>query len=100
VRQQRIRTRTSSKRMSTSFLLLVASSSILTRMWWSEAGDGRQCYRLNQSSSTYGDVLVSSLKIRWKLDSYSDEIKGNKIPRNKDKGSVRKHYPYLWILRW
>jgi hypothetical protein len=45
-------------------------------MWWSEAGDGRQCYRLNQSSSTYGDVLVSSLKIRWKLDSYSDEIRG------------------------
>ena len=36
----RTRTKTSSMRMSTSFLLLVASSSILTRMWWSGAGDG------------------------------------------------------------
>jgi hypothetical protein len=36
----RIRTRTSSMRMSTSFLLLVASSSILIRMWWSGASDG------------------------------------------------------------
>ena len=35
-----IRTKASSMRMSTSFLLLVASSSILTRMWWSEADDG------------------------------------------------------------
>ena len=40
VRWWRIRTKTSSVRMSTLFLLLVASSSILTRMWWSGAGDG------------------------------------------------------------
>jgi hypothetical protein len=39
--EQRIRTKTLSIRMSTSFLLLVASSSILTRIWWSRAGDGR-----------------------------------------------------------
>jgi hypothetical protein len=36
----------------------------------------RQRCRLNQSRNTYGDVLVSSLMIRWKLDSYSDEIRG------------------------
>ena len=34
------KTKTSSMRMSTSFLLLVASSSIFTRMWWSRVGDG------------------------------------------------------------
>jgi hypothetical protein len=41
---------------------------------------GRQWKRqrccLNQSRSTYGDVLMSSLMIRWKLDSYVDEIRG------------------------
>ena len=36
----------------------------------------QQHCHLNQSRSTYGDVLVSSLMIRWKLDSYSDEIRG------------------------
>ena len=40
VRWQRIRTKTSTVRLSTSFLLLVASSSILTRIWWSGATDG------------------------------------------------------------
>jgi hypothetical protein len=40
VRWWRIRTKTSSVRMSTSFLLLVANSSILTRIWWSGADDG------------------------------------------------------------
>ena len=29
--------------------------------------------RLNQRRSDYGDVFVSSLIIRWKLHSYSDE---------------------------
>ena len=36
----------------------------------------RQRYHLNQSRKACGDVLVSSLMIRWKLDSYSDEIRG------------------------
>jgi len=30
-------------------------------------------YRLNQRRSDYGDVFVTSLVIRWKLHSYSDE---------------------------
>ena len=30
-------------------------------------------YRLNQRGSDYGDVFVTSLVIRWKLHSYSDE---------------------------
>ena len=33
----------------------------------------RQRYRLNQRMSDCGDVIVSSLIIRWKLHSYSDE---------------------------
>ena len=33
----------------------------------------RWCYRLNQRRSDCGDVFVSSLIIRWKLHSYSDE---------------------------
>jgi len=36
----------------------------------------RQHCCLNQSRSACGDVLVSCLMIRWKLDSYSDEIRG------------------------
>jgi hypothetical protein len=36
----------------------------------------RQRCRLNQSRSTCRDVLVSSLMIKLKLDSYSDEIRG------------------------
>jgi hypothetical protein len=42
LRRLRMRTKTWSVRMSTSFLLLGASSSILTRIWWSEAGDGSE----------------------------------------------------------
>ena len=36
----RMRTKTWSVRMATLFLLLGASSSILTRIWWSGGGDG------------------------------------------------------------
>jgi hypothetical protein len=39
VRRLRMRTKTWSERMATSFLLLGASSSILTRIWWSGDGD-------------------------------------------------------------
>ena len=40
VRQLRMRTKTWSVRMATSFLLLGASFSILMRIWWSEDSDG------------------------------------------------------------
>jgi len=40
VRWLRMRTKTWSMRMATSFLLLGAFSSILTRIWWSGDGDG------------------------------------------------------------
>jgi hypothetical protein len=36
----RMRTKTWSVRMATSFVLLGASSFILTRIWWSGDGDG------------------------------------------------------------
>ena len=53
-------------------LLLHLDEDLVERGWrWK-----RQRCRLNQSRSTCGDVLVSSLMIRWKLDSYSDEIRG------------------------
>ena len=40
-----------------------------------ERGQGWKQWRchLNQRRSDYGDVFVSSLIIRWKLHSYSDE---------------------------
>jgi hypothetical protein len=40
MRRLRMRTKTWSERMATSFLLLGASFSILTRIWWSGDGDG------------------------------------------------------------
>jgi hypothetical protein len=40
VKRLRMRKKTWSERMATLFLLLRASSSILTRIWWSRDGDG------------------------------------------------------------
>jgi hypothetical protein len=57
------------------FVTLVgASSSILMRILveWGRRWKRRRC-RLNQRRSDCGDVLVSSLIVKWKLHLYSDE---------------------------
>jgi hypothetical protein len=66
--------KTWSVRMATLFLLLGASSSILTRIWWSEDDDrSGGAVAWIKEGATMADVFVSSLIIRWNLYSYSDE---------------------------